>query len=218
MTELIDKFGLLLEGSVGNGFKYYKSKNALLYKDSVGTQSISVSFIRQNKVTKKVSLLMRIRINKLADLYLPIYPFVRPLKAVELKDKSILIINCDNLFPATDLIHSMVIDDHNIEQLAQEFSLLLKEFVLPKLRYYSKLENLVASFKQEDSMKWVTPNRETRYLTLLSYYVLNNNVECFESLAKEFIEHCESRSSNTPLCVAECVISGLRDKLIVSDL
>lgn len=214
MKGLIDKFGLLLEESVGNGFKYYKSKNALLYKDSLGMQSIAVSFISRDKVTKKVSMLMKVRINKLADLYLPIYPFVRPLKAAELKDKSILIINCDNLFPSTDLIHSMIIDEHNIERLAQDFSILLKEYVLPKLRYYSKLENLVASFEQEDSIKWITPDRETRYLTLLSYYTLNKNRERFESIAKEFIEHCETRYSNTPLSVAESVIGGLRDKII----
>jgi len=209
MDESIHELGALIATFVGADFKYVKSKLALVKTLSDGTQAITLDLLPASEQGKaKLAMNAQIRLNILEDQYGPLHPF---LNAKERKTHPTLAVNCDSLFSDKALTQSISIKGSNLEQVASKYSQAIKTDVIPFFEKYYSVENLVASFEQPEPSAWVTSDRNTRYLVLLSAYSIESKWEDFERVASQYLAYCEKPFAQAYYPLAKSVIEGLRN-------
>jgi len=208
MEDLVHKLGLLLASLVGDGFKYVKSRFALVKKLSDGTQAITIDLLPASEPGKfKLAMHAHIRLNVLEEQYGPLHPF---LSAKDRKTNPTLAVNCDSLIADKSLTHSFYVDENNLDAIASKFSQAIKDDVIPFFEEYYSVENLVASLEQADPKSWVTSDRNTRSLVLLSAYVLDSKWNEFDRVASEYLEYCEKPFAQAYKPLAQAVVEGLK--------
>lgn len=208
MKDLIDKFGLLLAPLVGDDFKYVKSRFALVKKLSDGNQVITIDLLPSSKLNSfKLAIHAHIRLNALEEKYAPFHPF---LSTKDKKTNPTLVVNCDTLFSNKALTHSFQINQNNLDEITANYAKAIKDDVLPFFKEYYSIENLVASFEQADSKLWVTSDKNTRNLVLLSAYALESKWDKFEKVSSEYLEYCHKPFAQVYKPLAIAVIEGLR--------
>ena len=208
MDELIHKLGLLLVSFVDGGFKYVKSRFSLVKKLSDGAQVITLDILPSSEPGKaKLAMHVHIRLNELENLYGPLHPFLSD------KDKKInptLVVNCDLLFSDKTLTSSLDMNAEALEEIALKYSEAIKKDVLPFFDKYYSIESLVSSFEQEDPSSWISSDRNTRNLILLSAYASKSNWEAFDKVSNEYLEYCDKPHAQAYKPLAESVINGLK--------
>ena len=82
--------------------------------------------------------------------------------------------------------------------------------MLPFFEEYYSVEKLVASFEQADPKLWITSDRNTRNLVLLSAYALESKWDAFDKVSSEYVEYCNKPYAQAYKPLAQAVIEGLR--------
>lgn len=208
MDDLTHKLGLLLESFVGNGFKYVKSRFALVKKLSDGTQAITIDLLPASEPRKaKLAMHAHIRLDVLENIYGPFHPY---LSAKDRKINPTLVVNCDALFSDKSITSSIFVENDNLNEVAFKFSQAIKTDVFPFFEKYYSLENLVASFEGLAPENWVSSDRNTRNLVLLSAYSNESKWDDFERVASEYMDYCNKPFAQAYKPLAKAVIEGLR--------
>lgn len=207
MEDLVHKLGLLLASLLGDGFKYVKSRFALVKKLSDGTQVIAIDLLPSSEPRSfKLAMHAHIRLNVLEDQYAPLHPF---LSEKDRKTNPTLAVNCDTLFSDKELTQSFQVDENNMKEIAAKYAKAIRDDVLPFFEEYYSIENLVASFEQADPKLWITSDRNTRNLVLLSAYALESKWDEFDKVSSEYIEYCDKPFAQAYKPLATAVIEGL---------
>lgn len=208
MEELVHKLGLLLVSLLGDGFKYVKSRFALVKKLSDGTQVIVIDLLPSSESRSfKLAMHAHLRLNVLEDQYAPFHPF---LNAKDRMTNPTLVVNCDALFADKALAQSFQLDEHNLDEIAAKYAKAIKDDVLPFFEEYYSVENLVSSFEQADPKSWITSDRNTRNLVLLSAYALESKWDEFDKVSSEYLEYCDKPFAQAYKPLATAVIEGLK--------
>jgi len=208
MDNLIHKLGPLLASLIGNDFKYVKSRFALIRVLDDGSQAITVDLLPASKAGFfKLALHAHIRLSVLEDQYGPFHPF---LNAKDRKTHSTLVVNCDSLFADKTLAGSFQACENNLDEIASKYAEAIKEDVFPFFKKYYSVENLVMSFEQENSKLWITSDRNTRNLVLLSAYALESKWDDFEKVSSDYLEYCDRPFAQAYKPLAQAVVAGLK--------
>ena len=147
MEDLVHKLGLLLASFLGDGFKYVKSRFALVKKLSDGTQVIAIDLLPSSEPRSfKLAMHAHVRLNVLEDQYANYHPF---LSAKDRKTNPTLVVNCDALFSDKALAQSFQVDDSNLDEIAAKYAKVIRDDVLPFFEEYYSVENLVAQLKPD---------------------------------------------------------------------
>lgn len=205
----VHKLGLLLASLLGDGFKYVKSRFALVKKLSDGTQVIAIDLLPASEPTSfKLAMHAHVRLDVLEDKYGPFHPF---LSEKDRKTNSTLVVNCDSLFSDKTLTQSFHVDENILDEIAAKYTKAIRNDVLPFFEEYYSVENLVASFEQADPKSWITSNRNTRNLVLLSAYALESKWDEFDKVSSEYLEYSEKPFAQAYKPLAQAVVEGLKD-------
>ena len=209
MEDLVHKLGLLLEPLLGEGFKYVKTRFSLVKNLCDGTQIITIDLQPASEPTYfKLAMHAHVRLDVLEDQYGPFYPF---LSEKDRKTNSTLVVNCDTLFSDKTLTQSFQVDENNLGVVSAKYTKAIRDNVLPFFEEYYSVENLVASFEQADPKSWITSNRNTRNLVLLSAYALESKWDEFNKVSSEYLEYCEKPFAQAYKPLAQAVVEGLKD-------
>ena len=109
-----------------------------------------------------------------------------------------------------ELAKSVRVDESNLDEIASKYGQAIKDDVTLFFEKYYSVESLVASFEQADPKSWVTSDRNTRNLVLLSAYAIESKWEEFDKAASEYLEYCDKPFALAFKPLAEAVIKGLR--------
>lgn len=209
MENPVHKLGLLLASLLGDSFKYVKSRFSLVKKLSDGTQIITIDLLPTSKPTGfKLDMHAHIRLDVLENQYGPFHPF---LSEKDRKTNSTLVVNCDTLFSDITLTQSFHVDENKLDEIAARYTKVIRNDVLPFFEEYYSIENLVASFEQADPKSWITSDRNTRNLVLLSAYALYSKWDEFDKVSSEYLEYCENPFAQAYKPLAQAVVEGLKD-------
>lgn len=210
MEDMVHKLGQSLDSLLDDGFKYVKSRFALVKKLKDGTQVIAIDLLPTSEPNRfKLAMHAHVRLNVLEDQYAHFHPF---LSAKDRKTNPTLALNCDSLFSDKALTQSFHVDENSLEEVATIYAKAINDDVLPFFEEFYSVENLVASFEQADPKLWITSDRHTRSLVLLSAYALESNWGEFDKVSSEYIEYCDKPFAQAYKPLAQAVIEGLKKR------
>ena len=210
MNELTQEFGKKLADSIGGGYKFVKSKSSLVKKMENGVKSITLDFLPSHEANVvKLAMHAHIRLDELENRYGPYHLY---LGLKERKDHPSLVKNCDEVFSNKDLAMSFELDSNKLNEVVTRYAEAIRQDVLPFLDEFYSVDALVASFEQIDPSDWVSSDRLTRYLILLSAYSSRLAWKNYEEVAEEFLEYCSKPHAQAYEKLAESVINGMREK------
>lgn len=200
-----------MASTIGDGFRYIKSRFSLVRKVDNGSQIITIDLLpTSSSKHKKVSMFAHIRMDQLEEQYGPFHPF---LDEKSRKTNSTVVINCDYLITDKSLTNSIQVDDSTLDQISHIYAKAIQNDVIPFFKEYFSIQSIVKSFERSDPCSWITSDKNTRYLVLLSAYSLESRWDDFDKVASEYLKYCEKPFSRQYSVLAESVINGLREKL-----
>ncbi|WED25520.1 hypothetical protein L3V77_10620 [Vibrio sp. DW001] len=208
MESVVHKLGQLLASLLGDDFKYVQSRSALIRKLSDGTQVIAIDLLSSSEPKSfKLAMHAHVRLNVLEEQYAPFHPF---LSAKDKKTNPTLVVNCDSLFSDKALAQSFQVNENNLNEIAANYVKPIRDDVIPFFEEYYSVENLVSSFEQADPKSWITSDRNTRYIILLSSYALESKWDQFDKVSAEYLEYCGKPFAQAYKPLATAVIEGLK--------
>jgi len=205
-TEIRDRLGAILAKEL-HGFDYDRPRSRLVQISPAGWKGIALDVMSRELGKKSLSLAAELRINRLADRFLPHSPGLKPQEIK--KTFPILYVNCAN-FMHSDFLYSFNTDEASIQGVASHFAEGIRNEVIPFLEKYFDEATLVESFLDDDSTAWVTSNPKTRYTVLLSHFALRGDWDAFDKYAKEWEAFCQTPFGMMYKQDASSIISGMR--------
>ncbi len=207
MDILIQDIGRTLAGSINGGFKFVKSKLSLVKKEKSGWKGIAINLLSASQPKfVKLALYAQIRIDYLELLYTPHHPF---LSAKDARGHATLSVNCDQLFTDKSIVCSFESTKQSVAEAISKYSTAIKNDILPFLDNYFSEDALVSSFINPNPKEWVTSDRLTRYLVLLSVFAQRADWQSFNEFANEFSKYCLQPHAQVYKPLADSVIHGL---------